>query len=118
MTQQRTRPAAIENNPHTLAAANRYHLALGPDTAFSGKSRDTARHMQPNTNARSTHSGVPAPPRTTRPLYLAKLPTPIWERVHINAILSGLPLQDYLARILERTEPLSGQTQPARETRE
>ncbi len=68
--------------------------------------------MQTNHTAPSARSGVPVPPppRTTRPLYLGKLPTPIWERLHINAIRSGLPLQDYLAILLEHAEPLAPAT--------
>ena len=49
----------------------------------------------------------PVPPRATRPLYLKKVPTQVWERVHINAIRSGLRLTDYLVAVLASAEPVA-----------
>ena len=44
--------------------------------------------------------------RPTRPLYLKHVPTPIWERVHVNAIRSGMRLGDYLIAVFATTEPI------------
>jgi len=58
--------------------------------------------------------------RATRPLYLKKVPTEVWEQVHINAIRSGMRLTEYLVSIMaaanaftparEGSEPLNSTT--------
>jgi hypothetical protein len=58
-----------------------------------------------------TTSPSTTPPRATRPLYLKRVPTPVWERVHVNAIRSGMRLTDYLVTILASAEPI-GPTDP------
>ncbi len=45
--------------------------------------------------------------RTTRPLYLKRVPVDVWERVHVNAIRSGMRLTDYLVAVLATAEPLA-----------
>ena len=50
--------------------------------------------------------------RPTRPLYLKHVPTSIWEQVHINAIRSGLRLNDYLVAVLAHTEPIPTRPMP------
>jgi len=52
-------------------------------------------------------TALPATPRFTRPLYLKKVPTDVWERVHVNAIRSGMRLSDYLVSVLALTEPIT-----------
>ena len=51
--------------------------------------------------------------RPTRHLYLQHVPTPIWERVHINAIRSGMGLSDYLIAVFATTEPLVDTATPS-----
>ncbi len=63
----------------------------------------------------ATPTAEPAQPRATRPLYLKKVPTPVWERVHVNAIRSGMRLNDYLVSVLANAEPVIDK--PAPETR-
>lgn len=46
-------------------------------------------------------------PRPTRPLYLKRVPTEVWERVHVNAIRSGMRLTDYLVAVLSIAEPIA-----------
>lgn len=46
-------------------------------------------------------------PRVTRPLYLKKVPAAVWERVHVNAIRSGMRLTDYLVSVLASAEPVA-----------
>lgn len=45
-----------------------------------------------------------------RPLYVRRLPVGVWDRVHINAIRSGLRLSAYLVKLLEECEPLDPAT--------
>ena len=45
--------------------------------------------------------------RTTRPLYLKRVPADVWERVHVNAIRSGMRLTDYLVSVLAVAEPIT-----------
>jgi hypothetical protein len=59
---------------------------------------------------------APNPVRSSRPLYLKKVPTPIWERVHVNAIKSGMRLGDYLVSILAASEPINGADPPPPES--
>jgi hypothetical protein len=55
----------------------------------------------------------PSPEATTeptRPLYVRRVPESVWELVHINAIKSRMPLQDYLVRIMEGAEPIESES--------
>jgi hypothetical protein len=52
-------------------------------------------------------------PRATRPIYLKRVPTPVWERVHVNAIKSGMRLTDYLVSVLANAEPLARGSTPS-----
>jgi hypothetical protein len=40
-----------------------------------------------------------------RPLYLRRVPEPVWILIHDNAIRSRMRLQDYLVKILEQCRP-------------
>ena len=40
-----------------------------------------------------------------RPLYLRRVPEPVWILVHTNALRSRMRLQDYLVKILEECRP-------------
>ena len=49
--------------------------------------------------------------RATRPLYLKHVPTPIWERIHVNAIHSGMRLSEYLIAVFTNAEPIVGRAE-------
>lgn len=55
----------------------------------------------------TTAETAPTQPRATRPLYLKKVPAAVWERVHVNAIRSGMRLTDYLVSVLAAAEPVT-----------
>jgi hypothetical protein len=55
----------------------------------------------------------PAQPGPTRPLYLKKVPTAVWEQVHVNAIRSGMRFGDYLVAVLAAAEPIPSRPTPA-----
>jgi hypothetical protein len=49
----------------------------------------------------------PTPPTipATRDLFVRGIPRELWERLHINAIQSGLRLKNYVIRTLEHAQP-------------
>lgn len=49
---------------------------------------------------------APKERRANRPLYLKRVPTEIWNRMHSNAEEIQVPLQDYLISILSTVEPI------------
>ena len=57
----------------------------------------------------ATNSPETAPPggRTTRDILVRGVPQDTWDRLHINAIHSGLRLKHYLIRVLDLAEPFS-----------
>lgn len=44
---------------------------------------------------------------TTRPIYVRKVPEPVWDRVHHNAIASRMRFSDYLVRLMAKSEPFA-----------
>lgn len=49
---------------------------------------------------------TPGVSEATRPLYLRRIPESIWVRVHVNAITSGLRLQEYLTLVMAECQPI------------
>ena len=49
---------------------------------------------------------LPVPADHYRPLYLRRVPEPVWILVHDNAIRSRMRLQDYLVKVLEGCQPI------------
>ena len=45
-------------------------------------------------------------PKATRDLFVRGVPKDIWDRLHINAIRSGLRLKNYLIQVLDSAQPL------------
>jgi len=65
--------------------------------------------MTATTQTEPTRS-IPSPARQSRPLYLKAVPTPLWNKLHVEAIECGVSLQDYLiALLLTRDSPADTQ---------
>lgn len=45
-------------------------------------------------------------PKPTRALYVKNVPAEIWEQIHVNAIRSGMRLQDYVVSIFANAGPV------------